>query len=97
MISAVLVHTSRVSMNTLRDCTMPWAAGCLTSATAATLGALPRPASLENRPRLTPMMIAAPTPPAKAGSRPKALFTISARVAGTSVRFMPMTAKAIRM
>ncbi|MNO03336.1 hypothetical protein D3C81_2240010 [compost metagenome] len=55
------------------------------------------PASLENRPRLTPMTMAAPTPPAKAGSRPKALFTISARVAGTSVRFMPMTAKAIRM
>lgn len=40
MISAVLVQISRVSMNTLSDCTMPWAAGCGTSATAATLGAL---------------------------------------------------------
>ncbi|MDT4869750.1 hypothetical protein FQZ97_1047970 [compost metagenome] len=97
MIRAVLVHTSRVSMNTLRDWTMPWAAGCFTSATAATLGALPRPASLENSPRLTPMMMAAPMPPAKAGSRPKALFTIRARVAGTSAMFMPTTSRAIRM
>ncbi|MNE44619.1 hypothetical protein D3C80_1388550 [compost metagenome] len=97
MISAVLVHTRMVSMNTLSDCTMPWAAGCATSATAATLGALPRPASLENRPRLTPIRIAAPTLPAKASSRPKALLTISARVAGTSPMLLPTTNSAMPM
>ena len=82
-------------MNTLSDCTIPCAAGCLTSATAATFGALPRPASLENRPRLTPMMMAAPIPPAKAGSRPKALLKISANTAGTSLMFRPITNSAM--
>src|SRR5690606_29791742 len=67
MISAVQLHRIRVSMNTLSDCTMPCATGCLTSATAATLGALPSPASLENSPRLTPIRMAAPMPPANAG------------------------------
>ncbi|MCY1562777.1 hypothetical protein D9M68_1002260 [compost metagenome] len=93
----MLVQMIRVSMNTLSDCTMPWAAGCLTCATAATLGALPSPASLENRPRLTPIMIAAPMPPANAGSRPKALLTISNRVCGTSSMWLPMTNSAIPM
>ncbi len=76
---------------------MPWAEGCFTSATAATFGALPRPASLENRPRLTPMMIAAPMPPANADSRPKALRTMSVRVSGTRSMLRPITTSAMPM
>ncbi|MNY58457.1 hypothetical protein D3C86_1947940 [compost metagenome] len=52
---------------------------------------------MENRPRLTPMMMAAPMPPAKAGSRPKALLMISVRVAGTASMFRPMTTRAMAM
>ena len=97
MISAVQLHRMMVSMNTLSDCTMPCATGCLTSATAATLGALPRPASLENRPRLTPMMMAAPMPPAKAGSKPKALRKMVPNASGMALALLPMTKIAMAM
>ncbi|MNT73658.1 hypothetical protein D3C72_2123890 [compost metagenome] len=78
------VQITKVSRNTLKACTTPWAAGCLTAATAATLGALPRPASLANTPRFTPITMALPSRPAKAGSRPKALFTMVTSMSGTS-------------
>ena len=50
-------------------------------------GAEPIPASLENRPRFTPLSIAAATEPATppaAGAKPKALAMISENIDGTS-------------
>ena len=49
-----------VSVNTLRACISPCFTGWETVAVAAALGAEPIPASLENKPRLTPCMIVAP-------------------------------------
>ena len=43
-----------VSVNTLRACISPCFTGWETVAVAAALGAEPIPASLENKPRLTP-------------------------------------------
>ena len=63
MTKAVAVHTTMVSMKTPRDWMRPWRTGCDTVAVAAALGAVPWPASLENRPRLVPLIIAATMPP----------------------------------
>ncbi len=92
----VALQISRVSMNTPSDCTRPWLAGwCGTGvAAAATLGALPMPASLEYSPRLPPLSIAAAIPPSTppaAGSSPKALRTTNERTAGTSARLVATT------
>ena len=62
---AVAEQMSRVSMNTDNTCTMPCFTGWDTSAAAEALGALPIPASLENRPRFTPMTTALPAKPPK--------------------------------
>ena len=72
---AVTVHTTIVSTKTPRDCTKPCCTGWETVAVAAMLGTDPSPASLENRPRLTPLSAAAKRPPAvpaKAWLSPKA-------------------------
>ncbi|MCY1450071.1 hypothetical protein D9M71_668520 [compost metagenome] len=64
-------------------------------ADAAALGAEPMPASLENSPRLKPLRIAAPMPPAAASCRPKALCTISDSTPGNSSRLIRMMPIAI--
>ena len=63
MTNAVAVHTMIVSMKTPRDWMRPWRTGCETVAVAAAFGAVPCPASLEKRPRLVPLIIAAMMPP----------------------------------
>ncbi|MNP14295.1 hypothetical protein D3C76_1066100 [compost metagenome] len=85
------VQITKVSRNTLNAWTTPCAPGCFTAATAATLGALPRPASLANTPRFTPMTMALPSRPAKAGSRPKALLKMVSSIAGTCSIWVPIT------
>ena len=75
MMNAVDVQITMVSTNTPRDCTKPCFTGCDTVAVAAAFGALPMPASFENRPRLTPFSMAAampPTNPPASSSIPKA-------------------------
>ncbi|MNJ73724.1 hypothetical protein D3C77_705600 [compost metagenome] len=89
---AVAVQISRVSMNTPKACTKPcedgwWGLGV---ATAAMFGAEPMPASLENKPRLTPLSKAPATPPT-ADSRPKALLKIIIKTPGTSPRLVTIT------
>ena len=51
---AVMVRTTKVSMNTQIMATMPWSWGFATLAMAWAWGVEPMPASLENRPRATP-------------------------------------------
>ena len=63
--SAVAVHTNRVSTTTPKAWMNPCWTGCLTVAEPAAQAAPPNPASLENRPRRTPLSSAAVTPPAK--------------------------------
>src|SRR5699024_3138741 len=60
IINAVALQINKVSVNTLSICTRPCLTGWLTFAVAAAFGALPSPASLEKRPRLTPCKMAAP-------------------------------------
>ena len=88
IITPVAVQIRMVSMNTPSACTKPCDDGwCgLGMATAAMLGAEPMPASLENRPRLTPLSMAAamlPITPPAACSKPKALLMIRPITAGT--------------
>ncbi len=88
MMKAVAVHTTMVSTKTPRDWMSPCWTGWATVAVAAAKGAVPCPASLENRPRLVPLMRAARippvTPPAK-GRGPKAEVTIVHRTVPSSV------------
>ena len=64
-------------------------------AMAAALGALPSPASLLKRPRLTPCVMAMPTAPPKAESMPKASRTMRASMEGMEVRLESMTKRAM--
>ena len=84
-----------VSMNTERDCVMPWLTGWRTSAVAATFGTEPSPASFENSPRRSPWASATPMPPPIASSSPNAPLTIETSTPGTSGRLMTMTTAAI--
>lgn len=85
------MQITKVSRNTLKAWTTPCAAGWRTAATAATFGALPRPASLAKTPRLTPITMALPSRPPNAGSRPKALLTMVSSIAGTCSIWLAMT------
>ena len=85
MMNAVAVQISMVSTNTPRDWMSPCLTGWDTVAVAATLGTLPMPASLENRPRLTPLSIAAAMPPVKPpaiSASPKAPPMICLNISG---------------
>ena len=69
--SAVSVQTTMVSTNTSNMPHMPCTTGSLTSEAECTMTEEPRPASLENTPRLKPQVMACmmtypPTPPAAA-------------------------------
>ena len=93
MINAVAVQMMMVSTKTPSDWINPCLTGCDTVAVAATLGALPMPASLENRPRLTPLSIAAAIPPVKPPAIcciPNAPPMISAKACGRLVILSPM-------
>ena len=57
--------------------------GSVRSAAAAAQGAEPLPASLENRPRLTPFISTAPKPPATACRRPNASAKMRPNTAGS--------------
>ncbi|MNW56156.1 hypothetical protein D3C74_338600 [compost metagenome] len=99
MMKAVAEHTTIVSTNTPSDWIRPCLAGCETVAVAAAFGALPMPASFENRPRLTPLSSAAripPAVPATAWSSPNAPSTICRTTPGTAPRFMRMIVAASR-
>ena len=52
--SPVMAHTTTVSQNVPVDETSAWRTGFVVWAAAATIGALPRPDSFENRPRAIP-------------------------------------------
>src|SRR5699024_6499763 len=77
IIHAVALQINEVSVITLSICTRPCLTGWLTFAVAAAFGALPSPASLEKRPRLTPCKMAAPIPPPTNSLSPKAFLKIS--------------------
>src|SRR5699024_7032854 len=61
MMKAVIEHTRIVSKYTPSACTKPCLAGCEAEAVAAAFGTEPMPASLENRPRWTPMSMIEPS------------------------------------
>ena len=94
MTKAVAVHTTIVSMKTPRDWMRPWRTGWDTVAVAAALGAVPWPASLEKRPRLVPLIIAAMMPPPRpptVASIEKAEVKIWPRTVPNCVMFMRQT------
>ena len=81
-------------MKTPKDWMRPWRTGWVVVAVPAALGTVPRPASLENRPRRTPLRTAATIPPAtpyRAWSAPKAPQTMERRTPGISVMFIART------
>ena len=83
MIIAVHEQMMIVSINTPSACIRPTLAGWSLSAAAAAQGAEPEPASLENRPRLTPFISTAPKPPATTWRRPKASAKMRSNTAGS--------------
>ena len=85
MTKAVHVQMTSVSANTPRACSNPCFMGCEVEAMAAALGAEPSPASLLKRPRFIPCIMATPTIPPAACSKPKALLTMSDIMAGMAV------------
>ena len=89
--SAVAVHTSRVSTYTENDCARPCWAGCSTSVAADTMAPVPCPASLEKIPRLTPMAMVEPRIPLQMGLRPNAPLKMALKTAGTSWICIPTT------
>ena len=91
MIIAVQLQITMVSMNTPKAWNRPALTGWLTSEAAAAQGAEPLPASLENRPRCTPFISAAPKPPATTWRRPKASSTMRRNTLGIRRMFFPMT------
>ena len=96
MIMAVQVQMTMVSRMTPKACKRPAFAGWLTFAAAAAQGAEPEPASLENRPRLTPFISAPPKAPAAACRSPKASSTMRANTPGSRAAFFTMTKIASR-
>ncbi len=73
--------------------TSAWRAGLRVAAAEATMGAEPRPDSLENRPRAQPNCSASirpePSAPPKAALAVKALSTMRQSAGQTSSQFMP--------
>lgn len=73
--------------------TRAWRAGLRVAAAEATMGAEPRPDSLENRPRAQPNWRASmrplPSAPPKAALAVKALSTMRHRAGQTNSQFMP--------
>ena len=95
--NAVALQITMVSMNTASDWIRPCSTGCATVAAPAMLGELPSPASHANRPRFTPVSIAAAIPPAKppASCRiPNAPPMISSIMPGSSVMLTATIASA---
>ena len=92
MTRAVIVHTTRVSMNVPSIAMMPCRTGLLVCAAAWAMAAEPSPDSLENTPRATPNRIAAataaPANPPVAAAGVKAWVKINPNAAGTSTMLM---------
>ena len=89
-----MVTTMMVSTNTPIMATTPCSCGSFTSASAWACGVEPMPASLENRPRLAPWLMAAMIPkvaPPTVASGLKAHWKMSAKVAGMLAAFMMST------
>ena len=87
MMNAVIEHTRNVSKYTPRVCTRPCLTGCVTAAEAPALGAEPRPASLENMPRLTPVRMMYPSVAPTTSFGPNAWVKIVATAAGSRSMF----------
>ena len=95
--NAVQEQINNVSVNTPKVWIKPCFTGWVTSAVAAAFGALPIPASFENKPLLIPCITAAPSPPAVNCFIPKADSNISLKTDGISVIFKIKTIIAIRI
>ena len=93
--SAVMVHTTMVSMNGLSMAIEPWRCGLRVWALAWAMAAEPRPASLEKLPRLAPSRIAAasaaPMKPPAAALPVNAPVKIEPSAAGTASAFATST------
>ena len=90
IIKAVQLQMTTVSIRTPSACTKPIFTGSSQEAAAAAQGAEPLPASLENRPRLTPFISTAPKPPAATCRRPKASEKMRPSTAGSWRKFTAM-------
>ena len=99
MTNAVSEQSTIVSTKTSKMPTTPCSAGCRTRAMPCAMGALPRPASFESTPRLTPAEMAcdteAPTKPPSAAVGANALPTISPNISGTRPMWMTRNASAV--
>ena len=92
--NAVQLHIIIVSVKTPKDWIKPCFTGWVTCAVAAALGALPIPASLENRPLFTPVITTPINVPIAIPLKSNALSTINAITLGISVIFITTIAKA---
>ena len=92
MTKAVIEQTTMVSTKTSKTPTRPCSDGWFTLAMPCAIGALPRPASFDSTPRLTPAATIcakpAPAKPPTAADGVNALETICAMTAGMAVRLM---------
>ena len=81
----VIRQITTVDQNVPVEATSAWRAGFLVDAAAATIGAVPKPDSFENRPRAQPYwratMMPLPTAPPKAAFAVNAHSRISSRAA----------------
>ena len=94
---AVIVHTTKVSINGSSIDIDPCLTGLLVLAAAWAIGELPKPASLEKTPLETPNLIAiqivAPAKPPVAAVVVKAEFTINKNISGTIEIFIKIIYK----
>ena len=93
--SAVNVSTIKVSINTLAIATVPCSCAVFTFACACAWGVEPIPASLENKPRFAPwliaVLIAAPTEPPMIACGVNAYLKIIRNASGRKVIRAKMT------
>ena len=96
-INAVQVQIIIVSVKTPSDCIKPCFTGCEVSAVAAALGALPIPASLENKPLFIPTNIVPVNVPTVKSLKLSACENIASNTCGIKFMFLKTINNATNM
>ena len=82
IVKVVIVLTKIVSINTPVIAINPFSVGSSEAEAPCAIAAVPKPASLESNPRLTPLAITCPTVAPANALKPKADSKINAKAAG---------------
>ena len=94
MITAVIEQTMIVSINGPSIATKPSLTGSVVFAAPCAIVSVPVPASLENMPRRTPIIIMLPNAPPETALPVNASLKISANTPGISAKFLERIKKA---